>query len=59
MPSLHSPIRRQRFGTKFFWAKSLKISSIDSVTKCMTQAKLKQDNNNNIHNYTQVKRIHT
>ena len=61
MPSLHSSIRRQRFGAKFFWAKSLKISAIDSVTKCMIQAKLKQDNDNSIRNYTLLikKLIHT
>ena len=54
MPLLHSPIRRQRFGAKFFWATSLKVSAIDSVTKCMIQAMLIQDNNNSVHNYTQV-----
>jgi len=54
MRSLHSPIRKQRFGSKFFRVKSLKISAINSVTNCMMQAKLKQNNNNIIHNYAQV-----
>jgi len=53
MRSLHSPICTQRFGAKFFRAKSLKISAINSVTNCMMQTKLKQ-NNNSIHNCTQV-----
>jgi len=54
MRSLHSPIRKQRFGAKFFRAKSLKISAIDSLTNCMIQAELKQNNKNSINNYTQV-----
>ena len=57
MRSLHSPIRRRRFGAKFFWAKPLKISAIDSVTKRIIQAKLKHDNS--MHNYTQVIKINT
>jgi hypothetical protein len=56
MRLLHSPIRKQRFGAKFFCAKSLKIRAIDSVTNCMIQAELKQNNKNSIHNYTQVVR---
>jgi hypothetical protein len=51
---LHSPICKQRFGAKFFQAKLLKISAIYPVTNCMLQAKLKQNNNQRIHNYTQV-----
>jgi len=39
---------------EFFRAKFLKISANNSVTNCMMQAKLKQNNNNSIHNYTQV-----
>ena len=54
MRSLHSPICTQRFGAKFFRAKSLKISAINPVTNGMMQAKLTQNNNNSIHNYTQV-----
>jgi hypothetical protein len=59
MRSLHSPIRRRRFMVKFFRAKSLKTSAIDSVTKRIIQAKLKHDNNNSVHNYTKVIKINT
>jgi uncharacterized protein with gpF-like domain len=59
MPSLQSPICKQRFGAKFFQAKSLKFSAINSITNCMMQGKLKQNNNNSIHNYTQVVKNNT
>jgi len=42
---------------KFFSAKSLKISAIDYVTKRIIQAKLKHNNNNSTHNYTQVIKV--
>ena len=54
MRSLHSPICKEKFRAKFLRAKSLKISAIKLVTNCMMQAKLKQNNNNSIHNYNQV-----